>query len=85
MIAAVIATGSITSRISCRFHRSPHHPDYVFGRIGHDDLAIAKSPVGTDGEAGERKTLEPCAAHHVIADQSRQGISANLPFAFART
>jgi len=62
-----------------RFHRSPHHPAYV------DDLAISKSPVGTDGEGSERKTLEPCAAHHVIADWSRQGITANLSFAFART
>src|SRR5262249_56976741 len=65
--------------------RPPHHPDHVFGRIGDDDLAISKSPVGIDGEADERKTPEPSIARDVIVARSRQGVTANLPFAIAGT
>src|SRR5262249_57527943 len=66
---------------AARFHRPLHHPDYVFGRVGDDDLANSKSPVGIDGEADERKTAEPSTARDVIVARSRQGVTANLPFA----
>src|SRR5262249_44188118 len=70
---------------AARFYHPPHHPDYVFGRVGDDDLAISKGPVGIYGEADERKTLEPSTARAVIAARSRQGVTANLPFAIGRT
>jgi hypothetical protein len=68
-----------------RFRRPPHHADHVFGRVGDDDLAISKGPVGIDGKTDERKMLEPCAAPDVIATRSRQGVTANLPFAIGCT
>src|SRR5262249_3541003 len=58
--------------------------DDVFGRVGDDDLAISKGPGGIGGEADERKTLEPSAVADVTAARSRQGVTANLPFAIAR-
>src|SRR5262249_35910798 len=48
------------------------------------DLAMSKGPGGIGGEADERKTLEPSAVADVTAARSRQGVTANLPFAIAR-